>query len=168
MRRECRERFPRHRLQRKPLVSDPGMHHGTCVPHGLWCIPGSLTPSGGENVPDIPGACATRNFTYLARGPWSVQPPTRTKCQWFFLKIFLFSLAMSRDHFVHAPSQWETMLHCNVVSHWLGSHKKWSLDEIYFLCSFTVATEILRTRQELNNLNSNITNHYRLEKMWSI
>ena len=31
MRRECRERFPRHLLQRKPLVSDPGMHHGTCV-----------------------------------------------------------------------------------------------------------------------------------------
>ena len=28
MRRECRERFHRHRLQRKPLVSDPGMHHG--------------------------------------------------------------------------------------------------------------------------------------------
>ena len=31
MRRECQEHFPRHRLQRKPLVSDPGMHHGTCV-----------------------------------------------------------------------------------------------------------------------------------------
>ena len=26
MRREYRERFPRHRLQRKLLVSDPGMH----------------------------------------------------------------------------------------------------------------------------------------------
>ena len=25
--RECRERFPRHRLQRKPLDSNPGMHH---------------------------------------------------------------------------------------------------------------------------------------------
>ena len=25
--------FHRHRLQRKPLVSDPGMHHGTCVTH---------------------------------------------------------------------------------------------------------------------------------------
>ena len=25
------ERFPRHRLQRKPLVSDPDMHHGTCA-----------------------------------------------------------------------------------------------------------------------------------------
>ena len=24
----------------------------------------------GENVPGIPGACATRNFAYLVRGPW--------------------------------------------------------------------------------------------------
>ena len=31
---------------------------------------GSLTRGGGENVPGIPGACATRNFTYLVRGPW--------------------------------------------------------------------------------------------------
>ena len=29
---------------------------------------GSLTRIGGENVPGIPGACATHNFTYLARG----------------------------------------------------------------------------------------------------
>ena len=26
-----------------PWVSDPGMHHGTCVTHVPWCIPGSLT-----------------------------------------------------------------------------------------------------------------------------
>ena len=25
-----------------PRVSDPGMHHGTCVTHVPWCIPGSL------------------------------------------------------------------------------------------------------------------------------
>ena len=25
------------------------------------------------------------------------------------------------NHFVHTPSQWETTLHCNVVSHWLGA-----------------------------------------------
>ena len=31
------------------------------------------------------------------------------------------------DHFVNAPSQWRTMLHCNVVSHWLGAYTKWSL-----------------------------------------
>ena len=69
MRRECRERFPRQRHQRKPLVSNPGMHHGTCVTHVPWCMSGSLTSGGGENVPGIPGTCATRNFTYLARGP---------------------------------------------------------------------------------------------------
>ena len=69
MRWECRERFPRHRLQRKPQVSDPGMHLGTCMTHVPRCMSGLLTSFGGENVPGIPAACATRNFTYLARGP---------------------------------------------------------------------------------------------------
>ena len=55
-------RFSRHWLQRKPLVSDPSMHHGTCVTHVPWCMSGSLTRGGGEN---IPGSCATRKFTYL-------------------------------------------------------------------------------------------------------
>ena len=27
----------------RPLDSDPDMHHGTCVTHVPWCIPGSLT-----------------------------------------------------------------------------------------------------------------------------
>ena len=72
MRRECWEHFHRHRLQRNPLVSDPGMHHGTCVTHVPWCMSGSLTRGARENVPGILGACATRNFTSLARGPWTV------------------------------------------------------------------------------------------------
>ena len=72
MHRECRERFPRHRLQRKPLVNDSGMYQGTCVMHVPWCMSGSLTSGGRENVPGIPGACATRNFAYLARGPCSI------------------------------------------------------------------------------------------------
>ena len=33
MRRECRERFPRHRFQRKPLVNDSDMHH--CMHVGI-------------------------------------------------------------------------------------------------------------------------------------
>ena len=61
--------FPRQRSQRKLLVSDPGMHHGTCVTHVPWCMPGSLTRGGEENVPGIPGAYATLVFTYLVRGP---------------------------------------------------------------------------------------------------
>ena len=74
MRRECQERLPRHRYQRKPLVSDPGMHHGTCVTHVPSCMSGSLTRGGGENVPGIPDVYSTLNSTYLARGPllwWS-------------------------------------------------------------------------------------------------
>ena len=69
MRRECRERFPRHRLRRKPLGADPSTHHGSCVTHVPWCMSGSLTRDGGENLPGIPGA-STRNFTYLVRGPY--------------------------------------------------------------------------------------------------
>ena len=72
MRRECRERFPCHRLEGKPLVSDPSMHHGTCVTHVPWCMSGSLTRGGGENVPGIPGACTTRDFTYLVRAPLTI------------------------------------------------------------------------------------------------
>ena len=53
MRQECRERFPRHRLQRKPLVSDPDMHHDTCVTDVPWCMSESLNRGGGENVPGI-------------------------------------------------------------------------------------------------------------------
>ena len=79
-------KFTRHRLKRKPLVSYPDMHHGTYVTaiwqeaHAScqiaaaqlpWCIPGSLTRGGGENVPDILGAWATSNFTHREWGPWA-------------------------------------------------------------------------------------------------
>ena len=62
--------FPATDLKKyKPLINDPGMHHGTCVTRVALCMSGSLTSGGGENIPGIIGACATRNFTYLARGP---------------------------------------------------------------------------------------------------
>ena len=46
--------FSRHRLQRKLLDSDPGMHHGTCVAHVPWCMSGSLTCGQGETFPAFP------------------------------------------------------------------------------------------------------------------
>ena len=82
MRRESLWRFPRHQLQRKPLVSDPGMHHGTCVTHVPWSMSGSLTHGGRENGPGIPGACATSNFTYLVRGPWYVACQRCQRVSW--------------------------------------------------------------------------------------
>ena len=45
---------PRHRFQRKPLVSDPGMHHGTCVTHVPWCMSGSSTCGDGRTFPAFP------------------------------------------------------------------------------------------------------------------
>ena len=42
-------------------------HHGLAI---LTCIMARAFEAGGrENDPGIPGACATRNFTYLIRGP---------------------------------------------------------------------------------------------------
>ena len=43
IRREFWESFPRHWLQKKPLVSDPSMHQGTCVTDIPWCMSESLT-----------------------------------------------------------------------------------------------------------------------------
>ena len=60
-----REIFPRHR----------GLAIPTCITARAWrtcrdaCRDRQLVVGGGENVPGIPGACTTRNFTYLIRGP---------------------------------------------------------------------------------------------------
>ena len=59
-------------------VSDPGMHHGTCVMHVPWCTPGALT-SGflwsqwrgkrSRHSRRMP----IHNFMYLVRGPSSTK-----------------------------------------------------------------------------------------------
>ena len=69
MRRECWERCPRHR----------GFAIPTCIIARAWrtCRDAyrdrwpavSFEVGGGKNAPGIPGACATRNFTYLVKGP---------------------------------------------------------------------------------------------------
>ena len=66
--RECREHFCL-----APRVSNPDLHDGTCMMDVPSCMPGSLNKvsfevGGRENVPGIPGACATHNFAYLVRG----------------------------------------------------------------------------------------------------
>ena len=103
MGRGCRERFSRHRIQRKTLVNHPGMHHGTCVTHVPWGMSGSLTCGCRVNVPGIAGVCATRNFTYLVRGPLVGLSPVRHQAivrkmlaycwldHWYLVKIvFVF------------------------------------------------------------------------------
>ena len=70
-------RFVKLRVVRAPgMLSPPpaskettslrSRHASRHVCHArAWCMSGSLTRDGGENVPGIPGACATHNFTYL-------------------------------------------------------------------------------------------------------
>ena len=67
--------FPRRRFQRKLLVSDPGMHHGTCVPHVPWCMSGSLTCDDGEIVPGIPDACAPAILRIWQEAHWVTLSP---------------------------------------------------------------------------------------------
>ena len=46
--------FPRRWFKRKLLVSDHGMHHGTCVTHVPWCMSESLTCGDGKTFPAFP------------------------------------------------------------------------------------------------------------------
>ena len=87
MRRECRESFSPPPFQRKPLVSDRGMHHGTCVTHVPWCMSGSLTCGDGENVPGIPRACAPAILRVWQEAHW--QEPVGTP--WWCHDIETFS-----------------------------------------------------------------------------
>ena len=69
-------------FKRKQQVSDSGMHHGTYVTYVPWCMSGSLTRLGGENVPGIPGAYAPCNFMYLVRGPWVYSFQWKLRSHW--------------------------------------------------------------------------------------
>ena len=76
------------------------MHHGTCVTHVPWCMSGSLNRGGGENVPRIPGACTTRNITYLARGPWTVAYLLKFRKPWHWYRTMMnnFSPTILNDN----------------------------------------------------------------------
>ena len=86
--------FPLHRLKRKPPVSDPGMHHGTCVTHVPWCMSGSLNRGGGKHNTDIPSASASGYFTYLARGPSARLFKELFVCWWCSSPFDLYTWSM--------------------------------------------------------------------------
>ena len=49
------------------------------------------------------------------------------------LLVAFIAIGWFRDHFVYAPSQWETTLQCNVVFHWLGTCTGWCLSVVIHL-----------------------------------
>ena len=69
---------------------------------------------------------------------WRVRGLTDQMMKWLVkLDNDQLCVAVDTDHstgdrFVYVPSQWETTLHCNVVSPWLGAYSKCSLHNIIF------------------------------------
>ena len=84
------------------------MHHGTCVTHVPWCILGSLTRGGGENVPSIPGACATCNVAYLLGGPFNrVQTNGSEKLFILYSSYLTFADGWDSKHHTQRIYSWE-------------------------------------------------------------
>ena len=105
-----------------------------CQCHACWC-PGDLRSQGNsrhgvdqisQNIPSLTSEELMQKKCNFIAKHWSYISFAISNC-----KATLFTDAYmhdTRDHFVHAPSQWEATLQCNIVSHWLSACTKWSLD----------------------------------------
>ena len=89
MRLECRERFPRHQLQRKPLVSNPGVTH---VP---WCLSGSLT-CGGQEKRSQHSRCM-RNPQFYVSGKRPMGRQGLTRCVYYLVAAIVSAPVESDD-----------------------------------------------------------------------
>ena len=70
-----------------------------------------------------------------------IDPDSVIRPQWIYLLMavclfesdahkvtsFYPKFIMSRDQSTCVPNQWQTLLHCNDISHWLGAYLDWSL-----------------------------------------
>ena len=92
MRRKCRESFPHHRLQRKPLVSDPDMHHGTCVTHVPWCMSVSLNRGSGGKRSRHSRRMRNQQFYVSGKRPMASQNPDNSKTTKKTSKLHIGSL----------------------------------------------------------------------------
>ena len=89
--------FTRHRLQRKTLVSDPSMHHGTCVTHVLWCMSGSLTRGDGEKRSRHSRRMRNPQFYVSGKRPVGLSVLSHST---FFYKYLSFILGNIKSMFV--------------------------------------------------------------------
>ena len=108
MLRKCRNRFPRHRGLAIPTCSTARAWR-TCrdACPNRWPVV-SFEVSGGDKVPGILGACATRNFAYLLRGP---------------------CIAFSHEAKCHFPSLYRSPETVVLINWWLFTR-----DKMYTIC----------------------------------
>ena len=162
MRRGWQERFPRHRLQRKPLVSDPGMHHGTCALHVSWCMSGSLTRGGRTNVPDMPSACATRCFTHLVRGPWLAPAYCAAfGVRYLLVYTFIWSTLVTAISLLCVCCIWLNVWRwCNTVCHIdLIMHNKLFVTALGHIYAFTGSRSLCHTLTTNNRIRYSYQPH---------
>ena len=82
MRREFQERFPGHRLHRKPVVTYLGMHHGTCVTHVPWCMLGLLTRGGRKAFSTFPAHAQPAILLIWQEAHGNTKTGTTLCCGW--------------------------------------------------------------------------------------
>ena len=61
-----------------PPVSDPDMHHGTCVTHVPWCMPGSL--NSGFPLKSVAGKTFPAFQAHAQPSHWNEGIQTDTRC----------------------------------------------------------------------------------------
>ena len=84
-------------------------------------------PGGGENVPGIPDACATCNFTYLARGPCIIE--VRPEINFIVLIMSILGNSKCRKY-KHSLCHSYAMLQWIVVSYWQWSKTEESCERV--------------------------------------
>ena len=120
MRRKCRERFPHHWLQRKLLVSDPlhasrHVRHASAIMHVV-----NTNPWWWEKC--------SRHSWHMCNPQFYVSGKRPMECLiWVpsfscVMHVFSSMLECVRADSRLGPSQWETSLQSNPISHWLGTY----------------------------------------------
>ena len=75
--------------------------------------------------PRISPGCMGKWIIYIHHGLWWIQTKAQQNqvcISWDAFYVF------SKDYSVYGLIQWETTLHCNVVSHWLNPYLDWSME----------------------------------------
>ena len=99
-------------------------HHNCCQSISII----SLIIWNSSIYSDVNRLCRLLGHNYMYwklsnQQPWMSAMMTKQVMVFYFLCVS----KDNRGHFVYVSSQWEMVLQCNIVSHWLGAYKKWSL-----------------------------------------
>ena len=86
-------------LRRKSLVSDPGMHNGTCVMHVPRCMSGSLTRVRGKSSRH---SRRMRNLQFYVSGKRPIRRGVNNQSAEVFIVTLLLT-QLSFDYMINAP-----------------------------------------------------------------